>query len=139
MKCTVYRRGIAAGMLTIEDDGLYRRICARIPTESEPVRLYAPQKLGVFVPEGEWMVLRRRISRRELPEIPAFAAALTEAEMRWSPAENGQLVRCTPLGQERAVRVQTDAPMVFPAAPERLRLILIEGAPHLCCAKSYVN
>ncbi len=85
------------------------------------------------------MVLRRRVSRRELPQLPEFAAALTARDMQWSPEEEGKRLRYTPVGTELAVRVQGQTPMVFPAAPERLYLALIEGAPYLCCTEPYLT
>ena len=139
MECRIFRRGAAVGTMTVEEDGLYRVIHARIPLQPVPVRLYAPEKLGVFVPEGEWMVLRRRISRRLMQDMPEFAAALTDSEQNWSEEDGGLRLRYTPGGIERAVRLQWASPMVFPAAPEQLRLIMIGDVPHLCCAQGYVT
>lgn len=139
MECTIFRRGVALGTMSIEEDGLYWLIVARIPREDVPVRLYCPQKLGVFVPEGGQMVLRRRISRRELPVPPKLAAALTERELQWSPEADGLRRRCTPQGVELAVRVQGQTPMTFPAAPERLELTQIGDMHYLCSLQPYVT
>lgn len=138
MECRIFRRGIAVGTMTVEEDGLYRIVHARIPLQSVPVRLYAPQKLGVFVPEGEWMVLRKRISRRLMPNMPEYAAALTQSDRTWSDETDGLRLRYTPEGIERAVRLQMASPMVFPAAPELLRLIMIGAVPYLCCTQGYL-
>ena len=133
MECTIFRRGEAAGTLRIEDDGLYRVLTARVDGEGELLRLYLHgESFGVLCPEDGALRLRRRVSRTRLPELPGFAVAWCEADGRWLPEGEG-LRRYTPLGGERAIPWRTDAPMAFPAAPEKLRPLRLEGAYYLVC------
>ena len=136
MECLVYRRGEAVGTLQIEEDGLYRVLTARIPPYQEILRLYLPEPVGVFIPEGEQLICRRRISRARLPILPRYARAWCEADGVWSIEEDGMRRRYVPEGPELAVRWQTEAPMPFPAPLERLKPILIDGAQYLSCLLS---
>jgi len=137
MECLVYRRGEAVGTLKIEEDGLYWMLIARIPAGPEILRLYVPEPVGVFVPEGDVLTCRRRISRARLPTLPTCACAWCEADALWSSEEDGMRRRYTQEGTQIAVRWQTDAPMAFPAAPDRLKPIVIEGAVYLRCLLPY--
>ena len=136
MECTIIRKDKAVGTLRIEDDGLYRVLTARVSGEGELLRLYLRgESFGVFCPEDGALCLRRRVSRTRLPELPECAVAWCEADGRWVPMEGG-LRRCTPLGEERAIPWRTDGPMAFPAAPEKLRPLRLEGAYYLVCGVS---
>lgn len=137
MECVIYRRGKPAGTLTMEADGLYWRFTGVLDGGAELLRLYAPEKIGVFVPEGAQLICRRRISRTQLQVLPEWAAAWCEADGHWSAEEAGLLVRYTPTGREEAIR--WEAPMRFPAAPTQLKLIMLADAPHLCRTISYGN
>lgn len=132
MELIIYRRGKAAGTLRIEDDGLYRNLYGRIAPSREILRLYlGGERFGVFIPDASGLILRRRVSRASLPELPARACAWCDSDGLWSPEGDG-LVRYTPTGIERAIRWQTRAPMAFPAAPETLRAIRLNDAYYLC-------
>ena len=137
MELAIYRRGQAVGMLTAEDDGLYRVLRGRIAPSEDILRLYLNgESCGVFVPENGALCLRRRISRTRLPSLPGYAVAWCEADGRWLPAGSG-FCRFHPMGRELAVRWRADAPMVFPAAPERLYAARIEGVCCLICRVPY--
>ena len=137
MECAIFRRGEPAGALRIEDDGLYRVLTARVSGEGEILRLYLRgESFGVLCPEDGALCLRRRVSRTRLPELPESAVAWCEADGRWLPADGG-LRRYTPLGEERAIPWRTDAPMAFPAAPEKLRPLRLEGAYYLVFSDQY--
>ena len=133
MECVVYRRGDAVGTLQIEEDGLYRVLTARIPPYREILRLYLPEPVGVFIPEGEALICRRRISRARLPVLPTCARAWCEADGLWSSEENEERHRYLPEGLEQAVRWQMEKPMSFPAPPDRLKPVLIDGVTYLSC------
>ncbi|MBE6933042.1 MAG: hypothetical protein E7464_06670 [Ruminococcaceae bacterium] len=137
MECLVYRRGEAVGTLKIEEDGLYRILTARIPLYREILRLYVPQAMGVFVPEEGSLICRRRISRGKLPVKPVFACAWCEKDSLWSAESKGLRRRWLPEGVELAMRWQTEAPMCFPAAPDRLKPVLIENVAYLTCLLPY--
>ena len=95
------------------------------------LRLYLDGRaFGVYVPEDGALGLCRRVSRTQLPELPAHAVAWCEADGRWMPSEGG-MCRHTPRGRELAVPWRTDAPMTLPAAPEKLRPLRLEGAYYL--------
>ena len=130
MEYTVFRRGRAVGTLHVEDSGLYRVLRSRIASSEDVLRLYLDGRaFGVYVPEDGALGLCRRVSRTQLPELPAQAVAWCEADGRWQPTETG-FCRDTPAGRELAVRWRVDAPMPFPAAPERLHAERIGG---VCC------
>lgn len=137
MECTVYRRGTPVGRLTITGDGLYRVFRAEIAADTNVLRLYAPEKLGVFVPEGGMLVCRRRISRARFSAVPQWACAWCEADGQWTDAPNGTLCRYLPEGRESAVPLGADGPILFPAAPEKLRLIMVGGRPFLSAFLPY--
>lgn len=137
MECLIYRRGKAVGSLKIEEDGLYRVLTARIPADPEILRLYVPEAMGVFVPEDGGLICRRRISRARFPSQPAFACAWCEADALWSSEREGVRRRYTREGTQIAVRWQTETPIAFPAAPERLKPIVIEGSVYLTCLLPY--
>lgn len=137
MECLVYRRGKAVGTLQMEEDGLYRVLTARIPLYREVLRLYVPAPMGVFVPEGDVLACRRRISRARLPVLPEYACAWCEKDGQWSPETGGLRRRWLPEGIELALHWQTEAPMAFPASPDRLKPVLIEGAAYLTCLQPY--
>ncbi len=138
MEYIIYRCGAAIGTLNIAEDGLYRVLLARIPLCHEILRLYldgAP--FGVFLPTGDMLECRRRISRTQLPALPTFVSAWCEADGQWSEEINGCRHRNTPTRLERAVRWREDAPMAFPDAPEKLHLMELDGALYLCCLCPY--
>lgn len=137
MECTVYRRGKPVGRLTITEDGLYRVLRAEITAEAGLLRLYAPEKMGVFVPEDGMLVCRRRISRARFPAAPQWASAWCEADGRWEGMPDGKLCRYLPGGCELAVPLKADGPIPFPAAPEKLRLIRVGAQPYLCALRPY--
>lgn len=134
MNIRIYRKGQAAGSLCAEDDGLYRILRAELPACEGIVRLYLPdgQSLGVFSPQGATLSLTKRLSRRSLPELPAYAVAWCEADGQWDG-----LRRYTIFGWEEAVIWKADAPMAFPAAPEKLRAVWIGEQVCLCAEKRY--
>lgn len=131
MNIPIYQKGQAVGSLCAQEDGLYRIFRAKVPAREGIVRLYLPdgQSLGVFSPEG---CLTKRLSRRSLPELPDFAVAWCEADGQWDG-----LRRYTVFGWEEAVIWRTDAPMAFPAAPEKLRAVWIGDQICLCAEKRY--
>lgn len=131
MECVVYRRGEPVGTLCIEDEGLYRVLTARIRPYRELLRLYLPEPMGVFVPEDNALVCRRRISRARLPEVPICASAWCETDGLWTPEAEGQRYRYVPEGMEQAVLWQTQSPMRFPAPPDQLTPITLEGRQYL--------
>lgn len=137
MECLVYRKGEVVGTLEIEEDGLYRVLTARIPAYREILRLYVPESMGVFVPEGDGLICRRRISRVRLPDLPGCACAWCEADGRWQIESEGLRRRWLPEGIELALRWQTETPMAFPAPPDCLKPVLIEGVVYLTCLQSY--
>lgn len=137
MECLIYRRGKAVGTLKIEEDGLYRLLTARIPAYREILRLYMPEAMGVFVPEDGSLICRKRISRSKLPMLPVFACAWCAQDGLWSEESKGLRRRWLPEGVELALRWQTEAPMHFPAAPDRLKPVLIEGTAYLTCLLPY--
>lgn len=139
MECLVYRRGEAVGTLEIKEDGLYWVLTARIPAYREILRLYVPEPMGVFVPEGDGLICRKRVSRTRLPVLPAYGCAWCEADGLWSPESEGLRRRWLPDGMALALRWQTEAPMAFPAPPDRLKPVLIEGAAYLTCLQPYGN
>ncbi len=137
MECTVFRRGSPVGTLQIEADGLYWQLCAKIPGCREVLRLYLPQGVGVFVPEGADMVCRKRLSRTALRVLPQWASAWCEADGAWSQERDGLRQRYLPQGTEYALRWSTDAAMLFPAAPDRLTPLCIGECPYLSCLFPY--
>ena len=131
MKLDIDRRGKTVGTLTVEDDGLYRVLTARIGRAREILRLYLfGRSFGVFCPEGGLLSLRRRVSRASLPELPERAFAWCPADGKWVPDGSG-MVRFTPEGIERAIRWRTDGPMDFPAAPGLLRPVRLADGVYL--------
>lgn len=137
MECLIYRRGKAVGTLKTEADGLYWVLTARIPLYREILRLYVPQAMGVFVPEEGSLICRRRVSRAKLPVLPTFACAWCEKDSLWTEESKGLRRRWLPQGMELAVRWQGEAPMHFPAAPDRLKPLLIGNAAYLSCLQPY--
>ena len=139
MQCVIFRNGTAAGTLRIEDEGLYRTLSAELEYGEQILRLYLwGQSFGVLAPEDGALRLRRRVSRQRMPVLPAYAVAWCEADGQWLP-EGAGLRRFTPEGRELAIRWRTDGPMAFPAAPEKLRMMKLEGAYHLVCALPYLD
>lgn len=139
MECLIYRRGKAVGTLKIEEDGLYRVLTACIPLYREILRLYVPEAMGVFVPEDGSLICRRRISRAKLPTLPQFACAWCEKDSLWSAESKGLRRRWHPQGIELAIRWQTEAPMHFPAAPDRLKPVLIGNTAYLSYLQPYAD
>ncbi len=134
MDIKIYQRGQCVGILCAEEDGLYRIFRASVPACEGIVRLYFPDGLclGVFSPEGGALCLQRRLSKRSLPELPAYAVAWCEADGRWEG-----LRRYTNAGWEEAIAWRTDAPMEFPAAPKKLRAVWVGDKICLCAEKRY--
>ena len=131
MELQIYRRGAAVGTLRSEDDGLYRILSAQILPAPELLRLFLHgRSFGVFAPEGDFLALRRRVSRTELPTLPERAFAWCPSDGVWVP-DGGSMIRHTPEGPERAIRWRTDGPMDFPAAPGLLRPVRLADGYYL--------
>ena len=93
MDVPILDNGERLGTLRISRDGLYTRFEAAIPARAGLHRLWLCGEqgaacLGLLTPEGETLVLRRRLSRAECRRLPAplRCAALAEPK-RETPEE----------------------------------------------------
>lgn len=74
------------GWLRLEQAGLYTLLEARLPASGELTRLWAVGRggdwayLGLPVPEGDGLILRRRLSAAEMKKLPAELAYASTRE-----------------------------------------------------------
>lgn len=97
MEFPVVLDGVKVGNCVLEDQGLYWEINCRCRVLSDRVeRLYCGgRRLGVLLPEGDRLVLRRRMSKISVPELPPQSGVLSLA-----PAEGPVPWKGTVLGYE---------------------------------------
>ncbi len=141
------------GWLRLERAGLYTLLEARLPASGQLTRLWAVGRggdrayLGLLVPEGDGLYLRRRLSAAEMKKFPAELAyastrepeAETAAETGPEPepeeaGEDGLLWFARPDGSLTAFNgrgILLALPAQLRRTPPGVRLARIEGRDYL--------